>query len=160
MLCYLIGGTQQLCTCGTQAEARCCCCFCTLLLLLLLTPPGVITEGELLHKARRAAAYTYLNNTLGIQAPLQPGTCGGGGAAAKGTAAKGAAAEIAAKSAADEARQSVGGGAVVRVLHQRQLGSAVHIFSHIRQVCVFDILFSSTGSTAWLVSSTAWLQPE
>jgi hypothetical protein len=90
------------------------------LVLCLVTPadPGVITEGELNNKARRAAAYSYLGSTLGIQG-VQP-----------------------AAAAADTAKKtpSAAAAAGVRILHQRQLGSAVHIFSHIRQTMHTDEL--------------------
>jgi hypothetical protein len=81
--------------------------------LCLVTPAvaGVITDGELNSKARRAAAYGYLS-TLDIQG-VQPA----------------AAADTAKKTPSAAAAAAAG----VRILHQRQLGSAVHIFSHIRQ---------------------------
>jgi hypothetical protein len=72
---------------------------------------GVIVDSEPTPKSRRAAVDTYLSSSLGVQGlQVPPAT-----AAARAAAAAG------------------GGGDGVRVLHRRQLGSAVHIFSHIRQ---------------------------
>jgi hypothetical protein len=65
---------------------------------------GVIVDSEPTPKSRRTAVDDYLRSSLGVQGLQVPPAA-----------------------AADWS----GGG--VRVLHRRQLGSAVHIFSHIRQ---------------------------
>jgi hypothetical protein len=99
-----------------------------LLLLLLLvchvccSYAGVVIDSEPTPTARRAAVDGYLSGPLGVLFAAASSSSSGSGTRAKGGSSS---SSTAAAAAAAEAG--------VHVVHRRQLGSVVHIFSHIRQ---------------------------